>query len=107
MQELIHQEGQQDNQLKEGMQLMIQLLQKLQVRIQQAVYVITSAESLKKHAGDANESAELEEVSEEMIGMLETIQRNLFEANSLKKETVHLLKEYKQRKQSHSILEFI
>ena len=107
MQELINQEGQQDDQLKEGMQVMIQLLQKLQVHIQQAVYVITSAESLKKHVRDVDMPAEQEEVNNEMIGMLEAIQKNLLKANNLKKENTQLLKEYEQCRQSHSIMESI
>lgn len=96
-----------NEELLKGIESMVILLQSVQVKMQQAVHALTSTEYLVECTKDhVTEEAE-EEIDEEMIDSLETVQKNLLDATHLKKETTLLTTQYEQYKKQNAILEVI
>lgn len=105
MQEMIQQNTDQDQELREGIQMMIQALHKVQMQIQQAVHTIQSVENFKKVR--VERAPEKEEVDNGIIKSLETIQQNLINATKLKKESAELLENYELSKNERTIIDSI
>lgn len=102
---MIHCDDQKDTKMIEQIALMMKVLQDTQLRLQQAVHAVTSAEYLIESAKDISIEVpeEKEEVDPDDIKSLETVQKKLISASNLRKEVSSLTKEYEEIKQKNDI----
>lgn len=106
---MIHYDVQKDTKMVEQIELMMKILQQTQVRLQQAVHAVASAEYLIESTKETsiNVSEETEEMDPADIESLETVQMNLISASNLRKEVSSLTKEYEEIKQKNDIMRVV